>query len=614
MNSGLDAATQRRDYRPIADYAIIGDAHTAALVARDGSIDWCCLPHFDSPAVLCRLLDARKGGWFRVGPNGPFETTRAYVGATNVLTTTFTANDGKVRLTDCMPVEPRSGGRGEDIAPTHEIVRLIEGLAGEVEIEVSFRPTFDFARACTERLSVSAGAVATAGAERVTLTCPWPLRPDASGTLRGYARVRPGDRLWLVMSYTDGDRVAGSVADGFDPDDALERTLRYWESWAQRCTYEGTHGDLVRRSALTLKLLTFEPSGAIIAAPTTSLPEEIGGVRNWDYRFTWLRDAALTLDALMSLGYYDEAMDFWEWLQRLHVTKDGPLQAMYRINGSPDLPERELPHLDGYAGSRPVRIGNGAAAQRQIDVYGEVLAAAHTCVTGMPTVPHRRFGGELSFFANRAASEWREPDQGIWEMRTAPRHFLHSKLLCWVALDRALRLADLGVIEGPRDMWAQARSDIASAIVARGFDTTIGAFTQAFDEPALDASALLVPLVGFVPASDSRVQATVRRIQERLVSNGLVYRYLGNDGLPGTEATFALCTFWLVDALALSGRLDEAVDAFERVVAFANDVGLLSEELDPTSGRLLGNYPQGFTHLALIRSALHIAKAESPDA
>lgn len=361
---------------------------------------------------------------------------------------------------------------------------------------------------------------------------------------------------------------------------------------------------------LALKLLTFEPTGALVAAPTTSLPEEIGGVRNWDYRFTWLRDASLILHALQGLGYHDEAMDFFDWLETLCLCCQEPIQVLYTLDGRPELPEQFLPHLDGYRSSRPVRIGNAAAEQRQLDVYGEVLDAAHLCYERMHPI-RLELWTVLRLFADRAASRWRETDHGIWEVRSEPRHFLYSKLLCWVAVDRAVRLAESAALPGDVGRWRRARDEIRAAILEEGYDAKLGAFTQAFGTSALDASALVIPLVGFLPATDPRVQSTMRRIQQGLTSRGLVYRYLTDDGLPRGEATFALCSFWLVDNLALAGEIDEARDLFERITGYANDVGLVSEEIDPVNGELLGNFPQGFTHLALIRSALNIARAET---
>ncbi|MET0625024.1 MAG: glycoside hydrolase family 15 protein [Pyrinomonadaceae bacterium] len=606
-----------RGYRPIRDYALIGDAHTAALVATDGSIDWCCWPHFDSPAVFCRLLDAARGGFFQVRPAREFKATRSYHGPTAVLATTFETDEGRVRLTDFMPVErlSRDGRRGEDIGSSRSVLRLIEGLGGSLEVEVGFRPTFDYARARADIALGEGGAVARSGGEALVLSCPAALRLDDSGAARGRFRVSRGERVWLSLSYHDAAAHEDLKPRPADGEQQLKQTLEYWERWWCDCRYEGPYRDLVRRSALTLKLLTFEPTGALVAAPTTSLPEELGGVRNWDYRYTWLRDSSLTIYALQLLGYHEEAADFFGWLDRLCITcRDHRLQIMYTIDGGSHLPETTLDHLEGYRGSRPVRIGNAAFGQKQLDVYGEVLDAAHLYHerTRQPVRPD--WWDELSFMADETVRQWRDPDYGIWEVRGGPRHFLHSKLMCWVALDRAVRLAASLKENHDASRWAAARDRVRRAILEEGYDAEAGAFTQAFGEKALDASALTIPLTGFLPATDPRVRSTVERIRERLTSGGLVHRYLNEDGLPGGEATFAMCSFWLADNFALQGRRDEARELFERVAGYASDTGLFAEEIDASSGELLGNYPQGFTHLALIRSALHIAKCEASGA
>jgi GH15 family glucan-1,4-alpha-glucosidase len=598
-----------RGYQPIADYAIIGDAHTAALIARDGSIDWCCWPRFDSDAVFCRLLDAVRGGFMQVCPAGRWESHRAYLDDTNVLQTSFETDSGRMRITDFMPVQlAGESHRGEGIRTTHRIIRIVEGLSGAVDVDLEFVPTFDYATVSAVLDVHPGGAVAHGGPHQVWLTAPWPLQSGTTGQVRGRRQVMDGDRLPIVLTYSQTTLAGPAPLTAVAVDAALAQTTAYWREWMARCTYVGPYAALVRRSALLLKLLTFEPTGAIIAAPTTSLPEELGGVRNWDYRYTWLRDAALTLDGLMSIGYHDESINFWNWLRRVLSGGRRP-QSVYRIDGSADLSERVLPHLEGYAASAPVRVGNAASDQRQVDVYGEILDAAHVCATAMGVEPHRRFSDVRRIFADRAVAEWHDPDHGIWEMRTVRRHFLYSKLLCWVAVDRAVRLSEMGVLDGDTRIWSRAREEIRAAVLERGFDRSIGAFTQAFDIPVLDASVLMMPLVGFLPATDVRMTSTINVILDRLTSHGLVYRYLADDGLPGGEATFALCTFWMVDALALSGRVDEAEAMFARVTGFANDVGLLSEEIEPASGQLLGNFPQAFTHLALIRSAVRLAGA-----
>lgn len=600
-------------YRPIRDYGLIGDAHTAALVSSDGSIDWLCWPRFDSPAVFCRLLDRHRGGHFRVGPAGRLAASeRAYVEGTNVLATVFSTDGGSFRLTDLMPVERLNRAHeGEDIGSHYRVLRLVEGLSGEAEVEVSFRPTFDYARAESSFQLCEGGVVARHGREALALSCPSEFKEDPAGGVTARFRVAAGQRVWVALNYVErADPAACSIPE-VDADRELQQTLDYWREWSGTCTYKGPYESLVKRSALVLKLLTYEPTGALVAAPTTSLPEEVGGVRNWDYRFTWLRDSALILYALQLAGYHEEATDFFGWLDRLCIPCGNELQIMYRIDGGSHLPEHTLDHLEGYRGSRPVRVGNGAHGQKQLDIYGEVLDAAHLYHERMRRPVRPELWEALRYMADQAAARWKETDQGIWEVRGGPRHFLYSKLLCWVALDRAVRLASRGSLEGDAGLWARTREEIRRAILKEGYDERVGAFTQAFGSPALDACALVIPQVGFLPATDPRVLSTVERIKERLTSHGLVYRYLTDDGLPGGEATFALCSFWLVDCLAQAGRVGEARELFERVSSYANGLGLLAEEIDPASGELLGNYPQGFTHLGLIRSALHIAKAEA---
>jgi GH15 family glucan-1,4-alpha-glucosidase len=599
-------------YRPLCDYAIIGDAHTAALVARDGSVDWCCWPHFDSPAVFCRLLDASRGGFFRVGPTAACQTSRSYYEQTNVLQTTFETEGGKVRLTDLMPVECLENERsGEDIASSYEILRLIEGIGGTVELEIVFHPTFDYARAESSLSICEDGVVARSNAEALVLYSPAPLTVDHSGALKGRLRVAEGERLWLSLTYHSDAKDKDLRPFLGDAPARLERTLKYWKQWSEKCPYDGPYKSLVHRSALLLKLLIFEPTGAIVAAPTTSLPEEIGGVRNWDYRFTWLRDSALIIYTLQLLGYSEEATDFFNWLDRLCLAAHDDIQIMYSIWGAADLKEYSLPHLDGYRGSRPVRVGNSAYEQRQIDVYGEVLDAVHLYHDRMGQPVKHDWWDEVCLLADRAVAHWREPDHGIWEVRHGKQHFVYSKLMCWVALDRALKLTAPNPNPSRAAAWAKERDQIRAAILAEGYNSRVGAFTQVMGGSELDASVLVIPFSGFLSADDPRVCSTVAAIRERLSSHGMIYRYLAEDGLPGSEGAFAMCTFWLADNLALSGRVDEAREVFEGVVSYANDVGLLSEEIDPVNGELLGNYPQGFTHLALIRAALHIAKAET---
>jgi alpha,alpha-trehalase len=607
------SARQDGGYPPIGDYAIVGDCHTAALVARDGSVDWYCPGRFDAAAVFCRLLDARQGGFLGVAPVGRSNARRAYRGHTNVLETTFDADGGRVRLTDFMPVG--AGGR--------QLLRLAEGLDGELDLEVTFKPTFDFARQPSPPSVVPGGATAGAGGEQLVLACRGldpEFAPDGAGAVRGRLHVRAGDRRWLALR-------AGAAGDRLDPpspdacDAALARTLAFWERWANACTYRGPYREQVLRSALALKLLIYEPTGAVLAAPTTSLPERIGGERNWDYRFSWLRDSSLILYALMTVGYANEAAEFIHWLER--TVGSDPTRApqiMYGIDGRRELAEHMLDHLDGYRSSRPVRIGNAAYTQRQLDIYGEVLAAAYLHYRrgrqrqGDTTAEARRQPSAEAWpvfrgLVQQAAEHWQEPGNGIWEVRGPPRQFLYGKLMCWAALDRGVRLAREHGLDAPVGDWQRTRAEIRDAILSQGYNAEIGAFTQAFGSTPLDADALVIPRVGLLAPTDPRVQSTVELIRRQLTQDGLVYRYRTSDGLAGGEATFALCTFWLVEALALGGRLEEAGELFEHVLTYTNDVGLLSEEIDPSRRELLGNFPQGFSHLAVIGAAVNLAKA-----
>lgn len=611
-NDGAGRSMRRSpSQRPLSDYALIGNTHTAALVASDGAVDWCCLPHFDSGAVFCRLLDPDQGGFMRVGPVGACRTSRRYVRDTAVLETDFDLTGGRVRATDFMHSQRIAESRlGVDDPHCHRLLRRLECVEGRVDIEVVLRPTFDFARE-PARLEPTADGARAVASQQQLLLC---LTPPQSLEIRGYAALaridmRAGDRLWVVLSHGNADADDLDLV-AQDPDALLDETYRHWGEWARQCSYDGPYRAKVLSSARVLKLLTFAPTGALVAAPTTSLPEVVGGAANWDYRFCWLRDAALVLHALMSIGYHGAAMDFFHWLEGLCDEGSEGVQIMYRLDGGRELPEQTLEHLSGYRGSSPVRIGNGAAGQLQLDVFGHVLDAALVCLKGMYPPVRPELGRMLRRLADQAAARWREPDRGIWESRGSPRHFLSSKLMCWVALDRALQLVEVAGLEGDADRWRQERDAIREAILERGYDANVGAFTQALGSKALDASVLLMPLVGFLPASDKRMRSTVDCIRDRLTANGLVYRYLPEDGIAETEGTFAICSYWMVDNLALQGRTDEARALFEQIGAFASDLGLLSEEIDPASGELLGNYPQGFTHLALIRSALAIARAE----
>jgi GH15 family glucan-1,4-alpha-glucosidase len=614
-------------YQPIADYAIIGDCHTAALVSRSGSLDWYCPGRFDAPAVFCRLLDATKGGFFSLAPVAGFSAERHYSGHTNILETVFTVSQSKVRITDFMPVHQRIAFRhGYDVGTSRRILRLVEGLSGETEIEVCFLPTFDYARDGTEvEVRQSLGAFARKDGRYLSLTCPGSeleFHKDGRSALCSRFIVSLGDRRWLVLTEADDPDRITELPSPTQCEQQLMRTRHYWERWAEQCTYRGPYRDEVLRSALTLKLLTYEPTGAIVAAPTTSLPEEIGGVRNWDYRYAWVRDSALILYALMNIGYREEAADFFEWLQETHHNDPSPdLQVLYSIDGRRELSESTLDHFEGYERSRPVRVGNAAANQLQLDIYGEALTAAHLYFTsgigkrerGAPELSRRERLLEhdwplLCGLVDQAARQWRKPDNGIWEVRGGLRPFLYSRLMCWAAIDRGIRLARESSLSAPLDNWVGTERAIRQAILADGFNRDIGAFTQAFGSTTLDASALLIPRAGFLPATDPRVQSTIEAVKSQLTKNGLVYRYRSEDGLPGTEGIFLTCSFWLIDALAFNGRIDEAHELFDQVSGYANRLGLFSEEIDVEGRKLLGNFPQGFTHMAQINAAINLAK------
>lgn len=607
-------------YLPISSYAAIGNTRTAALVGLDGCIDWCCFPDLDSPSVFAAILDARKGGRWRVALSGVRLGTQRYIPETNVLETRFEHDDATVIVTDFMPLEGSLVGVTSDPVDA-AIYRLVKCERASATIEIDWSPRFDYARARTEIRQLAAGVfLASAGGESlvlngvggdVTIT-----HDDYGPTLRARIDLAPGEQRALVMRYSDGAAVESH-------DDALhllEETVEAWRAWVhtdERADYDlftGKWRDHIVRSSLVLKLLTHRHTGAMAAALTTSLPEHIGGVRNWDYRYTWLRDSAFTAQALFAVEHRTEALDFLSFVERVSAskTREGfALQIMYGLHGETELQEMTLDHLEGYRGSRPVRIGNAAAKQRQLDVYGELVNAAYELV---------RFGGSiepdlwsfLTAVVDAACDVWREPGEGIWEIRGAPRHYTFGKVMAWVAMDRAIRLAEQYSLEAPIERWRHTRSAVRECILTEGYDASVGAFVQSFGSTELDASNLLIPIVEFLPFDDPRVQGTLDRTLERLTHNGVVYRYLNEDGLPGSEGAFGLCTFWLISALALAGRRDEALELFEGMLSRANHVGLYAEEFDPRTNEFLGNFPQAFSHIGLINSALYLAHAERP--
>jgi GH15 family glucan-1,4-alpha-glucosidase len=585
----------------IEDYALIGDMQTAALVGRNGAVDWLCVPRFDSPSCFSALVGNETHGRWLLAPNGDVRTqTRRYRPGTLVLETDFETAEGSVRVVDFMPRRGSGPPR---------LMRIVEGLSGRVpmQLELALRP--DYASIVPWIESAADGAVATAGPDAFRLTTPIPLEVK-EGTIRSDFVVVEGDRERLTLTWHLSYEETPPVEDA---DSALARTQAWWRDWSARCTYEGSYREAVLTSLIVLKAMTFETTGAVIAAPTTSLPEEIGGVRNWDYRYCWLRDSALALEALLVAGYTEEALEFRDYLLRIGTGDPRTIQIMYGIDGQRRLTEFELEALPGYEESKPVRVGNAASEQFQLDVYGEVMGVGFlgTTVTGGV---EERLWPRWRAVVEHVETIWREPDDGIWETRGPRRHFTYSKVMAWVVFDRAVRLAEQFDLEAPLERWKQTRDKIHQEVCERGFDRERGTFTQYYGSKELDASVLNIPLVGFLPGSDERVTGTIDAISRELGRDGFVSRYSTSDtddGLPGDEGQFLACSFWLVSALALNGRVEEARALFERLLALRNDLGLLAEEYDVSRQRQVGNFPQAFSHLTLIGAATAISAAEA---
>ena len=596
-------------YPPIGDYALIGDCRTAALVSSAGSIDWLCLPRFDGPSLFAAILDDERGGRFAVRPVGDIRAvSRRYLPGTNVLETTFTTGAGRTRLTDVMTL-PGGDGTVAELRPAHEIVRRIELVAGEAEIEVLFDPRPGYGRAAP-RLQQRAGGLAWLcdwGSEAVVIRSDIGMRAGEGPGVRGVQRLRAGDRRFVAFGYEQHlPSVIPALGEGAER--AIDGTARWWRTWSEGLAYDGPYREAVLRSALVLKLLSFAPSGAIVAAPTTSLPEAIGGERNWDYRYCWLRDASLTLRARFDLGCMAEADAFLSWM--LHATRlTWPrLQVVYDVYGRTRLEEREMDHVDGYAGSRPVRVGNGAAGQLQLDVYGEVLDAAHGYV-GRGGRIDRATGRMLAGLGRTVAASWREPDEGIWETRGGRRHHTLSRAMCWVALDRLIRLADGGHLRVDLPRFRRERDAIRAEVEARGYNDRLRSYVSELDGEEVDASLLLLGLHGYADPRGDRMRGTLACVRERLGVNGLLFRNRDEDGMRGREGAFGICGFWGVECLALSGQVEAAREAFERLLSYENDVGLHGEEIDPESGAALGNFPQAFTHVGLINAAVTLEES-----
>ena len=620
--------------RPIADYALLSDRHGAALVSSDGSVDWLCVPRFDSPSIFARLLDEQAGAW-SLRASYATAVTRRYLDRTMVLETTYNTPTGTAVVVDALATGLGNRGHALGRGSPHLLLRQVTCTDGEIEMHVEYVPRPEYGLVHPLLDAVDGGLVATGGADVLVLSSPLPLDVGSSSA-SGTEVLRAGERTGFALHHAR--RADESKARTWSQDEIASRlddTVSAWQSWSElHQAYEGPWRDLVHHSGRVLQALSFQPTGAICAAATTSLPEVVGGSRNWDYRYAWVRDASFTIEALWVAACPDEAEEFVEYMTTAAASsldRGGDLQIMFGIGGERDLTERELPHLSGWRGSAPVRVGNGAWRQRQLDVYGELLSAVHRLSDRIFDPLTRRVGPlsdpdqweaapELApstrrflvALADTAARRWQEQDQGIWEVRGEPRHFVYSKLMCWVALERATALAErLGATDRVA-AWATTQDQIRDAILRDGWSDRVRAFTQSFGSDELDASNLMLPLVGFLPADDPRVLSTIAATEEQLTdARGLVYRYRAHDGLDGDEGVFLLCTFWLAQALAMSGQVDRARAVFERAAAFVNDVGLLAEEVDPVSGELLGNFPQAFSHIGLVNAAWAISVAEA---
>jgi GH15 family glucan-1,4-alpha-glucosidase len=584
----------------IEDYALLGDLHTAALVSNAGSVDWLCLPRFDSAAAFAALLHNEEAGHWTIAPAGATTcTARRYAGHTLVLETDWVTAAGAVRVIDFMP--PRAG--------TPHLIRIVAGLSGEVVLRSTLRLRFDYGQVVPWVRHQGTRADAIAGPDQVRLMSTVPLRASDCDILADFT-VRTGDRVSFVMSWAPSYEPSMPQADA---EQALSSTKEFWTSWLGHATYQGgPYGDAVGRSLITLKALTYEPTGGIVAAATTSLPEEIGGVRNWDYRYCWLRDATYTLQAMIAAGFRREAGAWRDWLLRSIAGRPDTLQILYSLDGRRRLPEVALPWLSGYEGSRPVRTGNAASGQLQLDVWGETLDALFLArQAGLPA-SEDAWALQVALMEH-LESAWQEPDNGLWEVRGDRQHFTHSKVMAWVAADRMARSVRTQGLPGPAPRWEQLRDQIHDDVVTHAFDADRNTFTQAYGSTALDASLLLIPRVGFLPGTDPRVVGTISAVRRELSEDGLVKRYQTSetdDGLKGSEGLFIACSFWLVDALHAAGQRREASDLFERLLLLRNDVGLLSEEWDPVAQRQLGNFPQAFSHFGLVVSALELCRGK----
>ena len=596
--------------RQISDYAFLSDCHSAALV-RGGTIEWLCFPRFDSPSAFASILDPDRGGCFAIEPLGDFRRTRAYEPGTNVLVTKFQGADGSLEILDCLLVQAGEDAAGSDLKPAHALLRRVRCSAGKVTIALRCDPRPDYGRVTPSIVERDGRWLIGAGQDRLVLETDATLARGQTPGLHGRISLAGGDEVCFVLQHAGApDKLPAPI----DVDESISATLDFWRAWSSRLDYDGPYRDAVLRSALVLKGLFYAPTGAILAAPTTSLPEWYGGSRNWDYRYTWLRDSTLTLYALERIGFGEDARRYQRWVERAAAGHADDLRIAYSLDGELVPAERCLDHLAGFRDSRPVRIGNGARDQQQLDIFGELLDVAFFGQKHGHALDHE-YWTFLSGVAGYVCDHWREPDQGIWEMRTAPQQFVYSKVLCWVCLNRSVRIAqslggqaldqasseDLG-------RWRREMERIRHDVLSHGYNSSAGAFVQSYGSTHLDASNLALPVLGFISARDPRMAATIRLTEERLLRHGLVRRYLDvDDGAGGPEGAFLMCSFWLVDALILLGEREKARRYFEALLTCANELGLLSEEFDPESKQMLGNFPQAFSHLGLITSAVNLA-------
>jgi GH15 family glucan-1,4-alpha-glucosidase len=594
----------------IEDYALLGDTHSAGLVSLDGSIDWLCLPRFDSGAVFAALLDERRGGRWRIAPAGEFSSRRRYRKHTLVLETIFETASGSAAVIDCLPLEEHSDPRlPRQVFPYEVVVRIVRGLEGRVAFSMLYQPLFDYGYVTPLLRREDDAVEAIGGPDAFVLRAQVPLHIDEGSATAGF-EIGDGESVAFIAAYRPSHVMPETPVAPEDCDLLVETTTEYWRRWAARCSYDGPWREVIIRSLLTLKALTYSPTGGIVAAPTTSLPEALGGVRNWDYRYCWLRDATFTLDVLLEHGYTAEAQEWRSWLRRAVAGEPEDLQIMYGVRGERRLIEHELDWLDGYEGSSPVRAGNKAHEQFQLDVYGEVMDSFHSARRAGLETDHPAWALEANI-VEFVCEHWDEPDEGIWEVRSGRKHFVHSKVMAWVAVDRGIAAVERWGEEGPLDRWTRVRDDIRAQVIERGYNSDRGTFVRTYGSSELDAALLMLPLVGFVPADDPRMRRTIDAIAEELVSDGLVLRYRSSeasDGLPAGEGTFLMCTFWLADCYVLLGRHREARALFERLLGLCNDVGLLAEQYDTHAKRLVGNFPQAFSHTGLVTTAAALAE------